>query len=212
VTREGDSQLQVSSLMLDQQLVRTNAGTSIPVRDSGTRMILLTQLVAQLESSDQSNIAPFISAGIPPRLVERLRSLTLVDTVRFATGTFGLCITIDCQALEIQLGQMDRAKQDRSLYEAFVRGGASPRLISRLFGVAHTEVRRLRRLIAPAMAIGGRPKLPEDNLREDIRTAWQNLVASGIGEKECYWRLSQRFPDTSMLALETVVEGLSTGP
>lgn len=196
------------SVRLDSRVEDYLSRTSIPIKDSATRMILLTQLIAQLESSDPTNMAQLLAAGVAPELLERLRNLSVGDIVRFAAGTYGLSIALDCQVLGHDLARAERARQDRSLYESFVRAGASPRLVARLFGVADIEVRRLRRLIAPAMALGGRPRLPEEGLRLDIRQAWLRLQELQLAEKERYWQLSRQFADLPIATLENVIEQL----
>lgn len=196
------------SVRLDPLVGEYLSKTSIPIKDSATRMILLTQLIAQLESSDPTNMSQLLAAGVAPDLLERLRNLSVGDIVRFAAGSYGLSIALDCQALGHDLARAERARQDRSLYESFVRAGASPRLVARLFGVADIEVRRLRRLIAPAMALGGRPRLPEESLRLDIRQAWLRLQDLQLPEKDRYWQLSRQFADLPIATLENVIEQL----
>lgn len=180
--------------------------TAIPIRDTSTRLFLLGQLVAHLEASDQSGLAQLVAAGVAPQTLDRLRNLTLADTVRFASGYLGLSINIDCQALEQQLARMDRARDDRERYESFVRRGASPRLLRRLFGVSEIDVRRLRKLIAPATAVGGRPRQPEDHVCLEIQAMWQGMPAS-LAEKERWWQLALRFDEFPIVSIEAVLDG-----
>lgn len=197
--------------MAEPSKVLSAEGTRIPIRDSATRLFLLGQLVSHIETSDQSNIAQLIAAGIPPETMESLRNLTLADTVRFANGYLGISISIDCRALVQQLQRIDRARDDRSLYESFVRRGASPRLVARLFGMSEVDVRRLRRLIAPAACTGGRPRRPDEDTREAIQALWLLLQREQeLAERERWWQLAARFEELPIVTLECAVEGTSS--
>lgn len=183
-----------------------NASAAIPIKDPATRAFLLSQLVAQLESSDPNIMGQILATGITPHVLDRLRNLTLSDIARFAAGTYGLSIAVDSRLLGQDIIRIERAREDRSLYEGFVRAGASPRLVARLFGVADVEVRRLRRLIAPEAAAGGRPRLPDDEQRQAIRHRWQALQEEPIPERQRYWSLSRSFPELPIAALEYVLD------
>lgn len=178
----------------------------INVSDAATRMFLLTRVVASLSEAGESGLADYVRAGLTPELVDRLRNLPLADAIRFTAADCGISISIDCGALRQQLTNLERARDERSLYEYFVRGGASPQLISRLFSVAHTDVRRLRKLIAPATCTGGRPRTLQDPLRGEIVAYWRELMATEMSERHRYWALSQRFADVQIVGLESVVE------
>lgn len=183
--------------------VLSSEGTRIPIRDAATRLFLLGQLVSHIESSDQSNIAQLVSAGIPPQALESLRNLTLADTVRFANGYLGISISLDCPALVQHLQRIDRARDDRSLYESFVRRGASPRLVARLFGTSEVDVRRLRRLVAPGACTGGRPRRADDDTRDAIQALWTRLTQAGdLTERDRWWELAKRFEDLPIVTLE----------
>lgn len=181
----------------------SSASLPIAVSDGATRMFLISQLVMQLERADQQSLARFVDAGFTPDLVDRLRNLSIADAIRFASGYCGFSIQVDCQALQQQLSNVERGREDRSLYEYFIRHGASPGLTARLFGVSHTDVRRLRKLICPDVCAGGRPRLPEEGTRSEVRQVWADL-ASEASEKRRYWELSRRFPGILIVALETV--------
>lgn len=170
-------------------------------------MFLLSQFVAHLESADQSNIAQLVGSGLSAETLQSLRNMSLADTVRFATGYLGISINIDCRELDQQLQRIDRARQDRQQYEAFVRRGASVRLISRLFAASEVDVRRLRKLIAPEAAAGGRPRRPEDDVRELMLDRWLDLGKQRyLSERERWWQLATSFADHSVLTLEAVIE------
>lgn len=140
-----------------------------------------------------------------PELLDRLRNLSIADTLHCAQADFGLSIQIDTGALSQWLQRLDLAKDGREAFESLIRAGASPRLIARLFGMSDVDVRRARRLISPDAAGGGRPRLPPDGMRDAIRDAWIAVCGAVKGERQQYLALAERFPDYALVGLESVV-------
>jgi hypothetical protein len=179
---------------------------AIPIKDFSTRLFLLGQFVSHLESTDQSNLVALNQAGLSAEAMECLRNLTLADTARFAAGQLGISIQIDCRQLIQHLGRVGQEMSDRQMYEALIRRGASVRLVARLFGVSEVDVRRLRKLTAPESAAGGRPRLPDDDVRGEVLRTWQLLLDDALlSERARWWRLSTCFPDHAVVSLESVV-------
>ncbi len=182
------------------------AKTSIPVKDFATRVSLIGQFVSHLETVDPGQLAQLVAAGLSPEALERLRNLTLSEAARFASGHMGLSIHIDFHQLAVDLGRVDRTKSDREQYESFVRRGASVRLVAKLFSLAEAEVRRDRKQSRAASLTVGRPRLPDDDTRDDVKQAWQAMVSNPLlGERERWWSLACRFPDLSIISLEAIV-------
>lgn len=190
-------------------VARDEAGTpapAIPIKDFSTRLFLLGQFVSHLESVDQSNLAALNQAGLSAEAMECLRNLTLADTARFAAGQLGISIQVDCRQLMQHLGRVGQAMTDRQMYEALIRRGASVRLVARLFGVSEVDVRRLRKLTAPESAAGGRPRLPDEDVRREVLRTWQHLVDDAqMSERERWWQLATCFADHAVVSLESVV-------
>jgi hypothetical protein len=179
--------------------------TSIPVRDFATRLFLLGHLIAHVEGETQSNFPPN-DADLRSEALERLRALAVADTVGFATGTLGISIQIDWRELLQQMTRAERLQADRQQYEGFVRRGASVRLLCRLFGVTEIETRRLRKLVVPEAAMGGRPRRPDDATCRDVCTTWRSLrQQQNLPERERWFQLAEAFPDVSIVSLEGVV-------
>lgn len=179
---------------------------AIPIKDFSTRLFLLGQFVSHLESIDQSNLVALNQAGLSAEAMECLRNLTLADTARFAAGQLGISIQIDCRQLMQHLGRVGQEMSDRQMYEALIRRGASVRLVARLFGVSEVDVRRLRKLTAPESAAGGRPRLPDENVRGEVLRTWQLLLDDVLlSERARWWRLSTCFPEHAVVSLESVV-------
>ncbi len=145
------------------QTASTQAGPRmvvLPIRDPGSRLYLLTRLILSFDESDQAMLAELVECGFTPDLIDKLRTMSMVDALRFTVTHCGLSLCVDAQLVRQQVQRLERTRADRQLYEYFIHAGASPTLIGRLFGVAPHDVRRLRKLIAPAAATGGRPRHP----------------------------------------------------
>jgi len=71
--------------------------------------------------------------------------------------------------------------------------------------VSDGDVRRLRRLIAPAVVVGGRPRLPNEERRIEITAMWASLENSDLSDRRRYWQLSEAFPDVPITSLECAI-------
>lgn len=182
-----------------------NGHAPVSLRDPAAQMFALTRLIAALEGSDQQILDQMLNAGMTPELLDRLRSMPLAEACRFAVGQCGLGIAIDTAAMQAQLHRMDRNKADREALEYLVRNGASPRLLTQLFALTQSDARRLRRVLAPAVATGGRPRLPPDDMRPAIESTWVELVAQETCPRARFRLLHQRFQPMPIASLELVV-------
>lgn len=184
----------------------------LPIRDPAARLYLLTRLVLAFDESDQETLAELVACGFTPELIDKLRTMPMVDALRFTANHCGLSLGADAQAVRQQIQHLERTRADRQMYEYFIHAGASPNLIGRLFGVAPHDVRRLRKLIAPSVATGGRPRHPSDELRADIEAAWQRIRQAEPGERQALYRLHQEFKDVPMATLEVAVRSALETP
>jgi hypothetical protein len=178
---------------------------TLPIHEPGVRLFLLTRLILTFDSGDERVIAQLLAAGFTAELVDKLRSMSLIDALRFVASHCGLSVAVDADAVKLQMVKLERSRADRQLYEYFVHAGASPTTISRLFGVAAADVRRLRKLVAPQVATGGRPRCPPEALRLDIEAAWQRISSQESSERQALWKLHQQFPTETIAALESVI-------
>jgi len=178
---------------------------TLPIHEPGVRLFLLTRLILTFDSGDERVIAQLLAAGFTAELVDKLRSMSLIDSLRFVASHCGLSVAVDADAVRLQMVKLERSRADRQLYEYFVHAGASPTTISRLFGVAAADVRRLRKLVAPHVATGGRPRCPPEPLRLDIEAAWKQICRQECNERQALWQLHQQFPTETMAALESVI-------
>ena len=185
---------------------------TLPIHEPGVRLFLLTRLILTFDSGDERDIAQLLAAGFTAELVDKLRSMSLIDALRFVASHCGLSVAVDADAVRVQMVKLERSRADRQLYEYFVHAGASPTTISRLFGVAAADVRRLRKLVAPHVATGGRPRCPPEPLRLDIEAAWKRICRQESSERQALWQLHQQFPTETMAALESVIRTLASSP
>jgi hypothetical protein len=64
----------------------------------------------------------------------------------------------------------------------------------------------LRKLAAPESAAGGRPRLPDEDVRREVQRTWRHLVDdTQLSERERWWQLATCFPDHAVVSLESVV-------
>jgi hypothetical protein len=177
----------------------------VTLRDPAVQMFALTRLIAAMEGSDQDVLNQMFEAGMTPDLLERLRSMPMTEAWRFALGQCGLAIAVDTSAMRAQFNRMDRHKADRETLEYLVRNGASPRLLTQLFSLSQSDARRLRRVLAPDVATGWRPKLPPDDLRPAIESAWAELEVREPCPRARIRLLHERFRPMLIASLELVI-------
>ena len=178
---------------------------TLPINDAGARLFLLTRLILTFDEGDQDILADLVRAGFTPELIDKLRGMSLVDALRFVASHCGLSLAVDADAVKAQMNTLERMREDRKLYEYFIHAGASPALISRLFNVASDDVRRLRKLIAPQVACGGRPRAPDEPRRTLIEATWKRIRSQEASDRQAMWKLHQEFQDMSMATLENVI-------
>ncbi len=175
----------------------------VTLSDPATRMFALTRIIAVIEEQDGLN--GLIEAGITPEMAERLRAMSMGDAYRFVLGHCGLAIAVDAGEMGAQITRLERQKGDRELLEYMVRNGASPRLLTQLFSMGPDHARRLRKMLAPHIAAGGRPRVPDEDERDQILATWKELC----GELDCvrtrFRRLHERFNGLLICSLEGVV-------
>jgi Protein of unknown function (DUF2857) len=175
------------------------------LHDATAKIFVLTHLVALIEQSDERRLADLLHGGLSPAAIEQLRGLSLADACRLVGGPCGLSIHIDPRQIQHQLSRLAHAKLDREMYEYFIRNGASPSLLAQLFHITKSDVRRMRKVLAPAVAVGGRPRSPEEPDRGRIEAAWAQLCQDELSERQRFFRLHQDFSQFQIASLETVV-------
>jgi hypothetical protein len=118
-------------------------------------------------------------------------------------GFTGIYIGVDARQLMHHVKRVGDMREARTACERLLRAGASQRLLTRLFGVSQQEVRRLRQMLAPEAARGGRPRQPSEEQQAEVLAAWAETEA--LPDRQRYLELSRRFPAFAVVALESVL-------
>jgi hypothetical protein len=163
-------------------------------------MFLLSRLIASFDEGDPGVLTQLLDGGCTPELLERLRGMTMTDAIRFTADHCGLALGVDSAAVQRGLRNLERRRADRETYEYLIRAGASPVLLGRLFTVTATEVRRLRKLIAPGVVPVGRPRALDDDTRAAVVRQWERICAEEPGERQRYVRLHKAFHGAHLVA------------
>lgn len=172
----------------------------LPLRDAASRMFLLSRLVASFDEGDPGVLAQLLDGGCTPELLDRLRGMTMTDALRFTADHCGLALSVDGAAIQRGLRNLERRRADREAYEYLIRAGASHVLLGRLFTVTATEVRRLRKLIAPGVAPVGRPRIPDEDTCVAVVQHWERICAEELSERQRYVRLHKAFDGKHLIA------------
>lgn len=188
----------------------------LPIHDAEARFAVMKYLAGLIDSG---HIEPLIVGGLTPELLDALRSCRLGDITRIALDpSIGFHLKLDAPRLTTAFMRLNAIARDTMLIEHFVRHGAPPQMLTRLFRVSNTELRAMREALGPCTSRPGRPSLPDDAVRDQIHAAWQHIRAqapkppvtavegfSERREREHIYSLSLRFPHYSIAALWTVL-------
>ncbi len=88
---------------------------TLPINDAGARLFLLTRLILTFDEGDQAVLADLVGAGFTPELIDKLRSMSLVDALRFVASHCGLALAVDADAVKTQMNNLERMRADRKL-------------------------------------------------------------------------------------------------
>lgn len=151
---------------------------NITLQNPALNLLALTHLVSSIDAGDAGVLQQLQQAGIAQETLTRLRDMSLSEASRFTLLPCGVNVTVEPTTVRAQIQRMDQEKADRAQLEYFVRSGASPTLISRLFSLSQTDARRLRSALVPHLARGGRPRAPTEQQATVIRAFWESLPES----------------------------------
>lgn len=196
----------------------TNTGTptGVVLQCPTSRLFALTRLIAAVEEIDPSQVDELRQAGFPPDLVDRMRKLSLSDAWHVTRRNCGLSITIDTDRFVGELNRLQIVKQNQALLEHFVRNGATAAMLSRLFNESPSRVRQLRAMLGPSRE-KGRPRMPEEGVRDLINADWAVICAAIPAtqpdhERSRFKALLDRWPNVMLCALDAVVNSCDMEP
>lgn len=181
---------------------------NITLQNPALRLLALTHLASAIDAGDATVLDQLQRAGLTQETLVRLRDMPLAEACRLTLIPCGVSVTVEPTTVRSQIQRLDQDKADRAQLEYFVKSGASPTLISRLFALPHADARRLRSALAPQLARGGRPRAPTEHQASVIRTFWQRLPESEslrIRVRQLHEHMISLADELPIAALEMVV-------
>lgn len=174
------------------------------VTDRTLKQALLTHFIERIEN-EPALMEQLLLDGVSGSLIDHLRYRATPSDVRravlFKLPTFKL--QFDDHALMSCFEQIARVMRDEQVKEYLARNGASTELLASWFSMSKADASALRDALGPVRA-GGRPKLPEFDVRDAIHAAWVAIPANRP-EREAYFELHQQFADITVATLHQVV-------
>lgn len=170
--------------------------------DPALRLLALQQLIDALHTGRWEKL---IKAGLKPETLERLRRTPLEDAATVVTrNELRVLLRIDGDSLEKCLNRIELQRADETIKEYFVRHGATPTLVKRLFKLDRATLEQLRHLLGANAR--GRTPMPKPKERDAIHAKWRELDAEDSDMRMRYYRLHQAFPQHAIRVLEAVLK------
>jgi hypothetical protein len=177
---------------------------SFEVTDGTLKQALLTHFIERIET-EPALMEQLLVDGVSPSLIDHLRYHATPFEVRravsFKSNVFKL--QLDDHALMASLETTTRVKRDEQIKEYLASNGASTEQLASWFTMSKAEANALRDALGPLRA-GGRPKLPDLDVRDAIHAAWVAIPANRA-EREAYYELHQQFAEIPVATLHQVV-------
>lgn len=146
----------------------------IEIKDPVLKRLLMEHLIEQME---QGELDTLLECGVWPEVLDSLRQRTARDLLQISTMDIKLCFTIDSAGVQDAITRLDAVRRDNELKEYFVIAGASPDVMAKLFKLTADQIRVLRDVLCTNdRPTGGRPRLPEIRVREQIHHSWCQLA------------------------------------
>jgi hypothetical protein len=176
------------------------------ITDPTTKRLVMEHFVDQFET----RLDELLQQGVDPDLLDSMRNRPVRDFLRASqVSSLHLEVFMDGANLRHVFDCIEDVRKDKSLREYFVRHGASPDLLNKMFKMSRAEVIALREmLLGDGAAVHvGRPAMPTPMIREAIHKEWDVLLKKE-GDKptrERLYLLHQEFAEYSIAALWAVV-------
>ena len=175
---------------------------SFDVTDRMLKQSLLNHFIERLET-EPALMEQLLQRGVSGSLIDHLRYRVTPSEVRRAVKSSTFTLHCDDHALMACFEMLARVIRDEQIKEYLTRNGASTEQLAGWFSMSKADANALRDALGPQRA-GGRPKLPDLNVRDAIHAAWVAIPASRA-EREAYHELHQQFPDIPVATLHQVV-------
>lgn len=187
--------------------------SGLTINDPTARAMVLQHLVSLSETvDDPDKLRELNNSGLTAEVINRLRQLSAVELdVLSRMKSRDLLLTLNSESFLFNLRQVETTREERSQFEYFVRNGASPSMIVRMFrGATHVHVRQLRSVLGVS-SNWGRPPLPKTaQERREIEEAWvvlaeDNPKTSPHWERERFLVLHKRYSHHTLATLDAVI-------
>src|SRR4029079_7763300 len=179
----------------------------IVIRDQQLRLLVLAQLVRDFQRGAQEQAPP--PPGFTPAKWEERKALSTAELVKLSEMTEPrVAIQIDAGSLEHGLRQVDYLHKSSRQLEHFLRTGATPNMLTKLFKISSADVTLKRRLFAGTSPLLRRPAMPPHAVREQITNRWFEIRKGKEGERERsedYEALHREFSAMTFATLYAVV-------
>ena len=184
---------------------------SFSITDPTTKRLVMENFVDQIET----HLDHLLQQGVDPDLLDSMRNRPVRDFLRASQGSLlHFEVVVDGANLRHVFERIEDVRKDQALKEYFVRHGASPDLLNKLFKMPRAEVTALREMLlghATATHIG-RPAMPAPLVREAIHREWDAILKKerNLPTREGLYLLHQKFSDYSIAALWAVINEFGT--
>jgi len=172
------------------------------------RTMILMHLVEMAARGDIEGLA---ESGLPYEEIDKLRQMSSEDIMSLAGNTYPLItLQIRPETLHMASKSISMIKEKTRTLKYFVDNGASSQMIKRFFRTDNLEIKNLRKQssspLSKELALG-RPKLPDEDGRDQIHDAWTKIRASNPNgdEKVLYILLHEKFPNLTLATLDAVI-------
>jgi hypothetical protein len=187
--------------------------SGLTISDPTARAMVLQHLVSLSETvDDPEKLRELNNSGLTSEVIDRLRQLSAVELDRLSRmKSRDLLLTLNPDGLLFNLRQLETTRDERHKFEYFVRHGASPTMIMRMFrGTTHVYVRQQRSILGIS-STWGRPPVPKtDRERREIEDAWVVLAKDhpkthSHWERERFLVLHKRYGHYTLATLDAVI-------
>ena len=187
--------------------------SGLTISDPTARALVLQHLVSLSETvDDPEQLRDLNNSGLTTEVIDRLRQLSAVELDRLSRmKSRDLLLTLNPDGLLFNLRQLETTREERNKFEYFVRNGASPSMIMRMFrGTTHVHVRQQRNVLGVS-STWGRPPVPKtERERREIEDAWVVLAKDTPKthphwERERFLVLHKRYGHYTLATLDAVI-------
>ncbi len=181
---------------------RVDSMVSLPIPGDPVLVgVLLVRVMAHFDADATHAAAPAVES----QAIAALRSLSPLEAWRLGGMRHtGLSLVVDTRQLTENLRALKRITAEAETIAYFVRHGASRTMLHSLFHISHEVVSRQRRRLGIRLG-KGRPRLPEEGVRDAIHRTWVRICRDQCDARERLVQLHSQFPEYSLVALNAVL-------